>query len=89
MGFLPSIARHRRTTLIGAAQAKLDKSQFKDVKVSVDNGIATLTGTVSLYEYKADAEKRVLKAKGVSAVRNRLKSQAPSAPDSELKAKLV
>ena len=29
----------------GDAQAKLKKSQFKDVKVSVDNGIATLTGT--------------------------------------------
>ena len=34
---------------------KLNKSQFKDVKVCVDNGIATLTGTVSLYEYKKDA----------------------------------
>src|SRR5580658_2430911 len=53
-----------------AAQGRLDKSQFKDVKVSVDNGIATLSGTVSLYEYKADAAKRVLKAKGVTAVRN-------------------
>ena len=37
-------------------QGKLNKSQFKDVKVSVDkDGIATLTGTVNLYEYKKDA----------------------------------
>ena len=36
----------------GNAQAKLNKSQFKNVKVTVDNGIATLTGNVSLYEYK-------------------------------------
>ena len=61
----------------GAAQSKLDKSQFKDVKVSVDNGIATLSGTVSLAEYKADAEKRVLKSKGVSAVRNMIEVEGP------------
>jgi hypothetical protein len=34
-----------------AVRAKLDKSQYKDVQVSVDaNGIATLSGTVGLYE---------------------------------------
>ena len=44
-------------------QARLSKSQFKDVKVSVDGGIATLTGTVSLYEYKRDAENRARKGK--------------------------
>jgi osmotically-inducible protein OsmY len=72
-----------------AAAAKLNKSQFKDVKVSVDNGIATLTGSVSLYEYKADAEKRVRKAKGVTAVRNLVEVAGPNVSDSELKAKLA
>ncbi len=71
------------------AQAKLNKSQFKDVKVAVDNGIATLTGTVSLYEYKKDAANRVRKAKGVTAVRNEIEVAGPSVPDSELKAKLL
>jgi osmotically-inducible protein OsmY len=71
------------------AQAKLNKSQFKDVKVSVDNGIATLTGTVSLYEYKKDAANRVRKAKGVTAVRNDIQVGGPSVPDSELKARLM
>ena len=71
-----------------AVQSKLDKSQFKDVKVSVDNGIATLSGSVSLALYKTDAEKRVLKAKGVSAVRNMIEVEGPSAPDSELQTKL-
>ena len=56
-----------------AAKSKLDKSQFKDVQVTVDaNGVATLTGSVSLYEYKADATKRVSKAKGVTAVRDQI-----------------
>lgn len=74
-----------------AAQDKLKKSQFKDVKVSVDsNGIATLTGTVSLYEYKKDAANRVHKAKGVNAVRNEIQvaSQGQSVSDEELKKKL-
>src|SRR5438552_17943389 len=52
------------------AQARLKKSQFKDVKVTVENGIATLTGTVSLYQYKKDAANRVRKVNGVTAVRN-------------------
>lgn len=72
-----------------AAAGKLNKSRFKDVKASVENGIATLTGTVSLYEYKVDAEKRVRKAKGVSAVRNLIEVAGPNVPDSELKAKLA
>jgi hyperosmotically inducible protein len=73
----------------GDAQAKLNKSQFKDVKVAVDNGIATLTGTVSLYEYKKDAANRVRKAKGVTAVRNEIEVGGPGASDSDLKSKLL
>jgi osmotically-inducible protein OsmY len=71
------------------AQGKLNKSQFKDVKVSVDgSGIATLTGTVNLYEYKRDAANRVRKAKGVTAVRNDIQVAGPSTSDEELKKKL-
>jgi osmotically-inducible protein OsmY len=72
-----------------AASARLDKKQFHGVKVSVENGIANLTGTVDLYEYKADAERRVRKAKGVTAVRNLVEVAGPSIPDSELQAKLL
>ena len=71
------------------AEARLNKSQFKDVKVSVENGIATLTGTVNLYEYKRDAMNRVRKAKGVTAVRNEIQVAGPAVPDSELKSKLA
>ena len=72
-----------------AVRAKLNKSQFKNVQVSADaNGIATLSGTVDLYEYKADAEKSMHKAKGVTAVRNQIEVAGPKVPDSELRAKL-
>lgn len=93
---LPQLSYAAAGTGIGAgqdsandAQAKLKKSQFKDVKVAVDNGIATLTGTVSLYEYKQSAANRVRKAKGVTAVRNQIEVAGPNVPDSELKAKLL
>jgi hyperosmotically inducible periplasmic protein len=72
------------------AQAKLNKSQFKDVKATIDsNGIATLTGSVNLYEYKSDAANRVRKVKGVTAVRNDIQVAGPSVPDDQLKAKLA
>jgi osmotically-inducible protein OsmY len=72
-----------------AAQSKLDKKQFQNVKVAVDaSGIATLTGTVDLYEYKMDADKRIHKVKGVTGVRNDIEVAGPVVPDQELKQKL-
>lgn len=71
------------------AASKLGNKQFRDVKVAVENGIATLSGTVSVYEYKADAEKHVRHVKGVTAVRNLIEVAGPSIPDHELQAKLV
>jgi len=70
-------------------QSKLNKSQFKDVKVSVDqDGIATLTGSVNLYEYKKDAANRIRKAKGVNGVRNQIQVSGKTVSDEELKNKL-
>jgi len=73
----------------GAVRAKLDKSQYKNVQVSVDaNGIATLSGTVSLYEYKADADKTAHKVKGVTAVRNDITVAGPNISDAQLQKSL-
>src|ERR1035437_8052049 len=72
-----------------AAAVRLDKKQFSNVKVSVDQGTATLTGTVDLYAFKADADKRVRKAKGVTAVRDLIQVAGPTVPDQELWGKLV
>jgi osmotically-inducible protein OsmY len=68
---------------------KLNKKQFQNVKVTVANGIATLSGTVDLYEYKADADKRAHKVKGVTAVRNDITVAGPNVSDEELRAKLL
>src|SRR5947209_19986638 len=64
------------------AQKKLDGKQYKDVKVTVDNdGVATLTGNVDLYEYKADADRKAHKIKGVKAVRDEIQVSGQSVPD--------
>ena len=74
----------------GDAASRLNKKEFRNVKVSVDaNGIATLSGTVDLFEFKADADKRVHKARGVTAVRNDIEVAGPTVPDNALKSKLV
>ena len=66
--------------------SKLNKSQYKDVQVNVDaNGVATLGGTVNLYEYKADADKVVHKVKGVTAVRNQIEVAGTEISDSQLR----
>ena len=74
----------------GAVRSKLNKSQFKDIQVNVDaNGVATLSGTVSLYENKADADKIVHKVKGVAAVRNEIQVAGPDVSDAQLKKTLL
>ncbi|MFC5863081.1 BON domain-containing protein [Acidicapsa dinghuensis] len=72
-----------------AVTAKLNKKQFQNVKVTVDNGVATLSGTVDLYEYKEQADKIAHKVKGVSAVRNEIQVAGASVSDQELQQKLV
>jgi osmotically-inducible protein OsmY len=71
------------------AQSRLNKSQYKNVKVDVQGGVAVLTGTVDLYEYKVDADKRIHKVKGVTAVRNDIQVAGPNVSDQELQAKLL
>lgn len=83
------LAQADESKLVSEAQSKLDKKQFKDVKISVDNnGIATVSGTVDLYEYKADAARRVEKVKGVKGVRDEIEVAGPSVSDAELQKKL-
>lgn len=73
-----------------AVRSKLNKSQYKNVQVNVDaNGIATLSGTVSLYEYKMDADRATHKVKGVVAVRNDIQVAGPNIPDAELQKQLT
>lgn len=88
--FPSSRAAPDQQDLAGAVHAKLNKSQFKDVRVTVDaNGIATLSGTVADYEYKADADKIAHKVKGVAAVRNDIQVAGPEVSDAQLRKTLL
>lgn len=72
-----------------ALKAKLHGSQYKDVQASVgQDGIATLSGTVQLYEYKEDAGRMAQKVKGVTGVRNQIQV-AGNIPDSAIQKQLA
>jgi osmotically-inducible protein OsmY len=90
MGALAAPQAAQDSPAASDAQARLNKKQFSNVKVTVDaNGVATMTGTVDLFEYKQDADKRVHKAKGVTAVRDDIQVAGPTVSDNELKSKLA
>lgn len=70
---------------------KLDnKSNFKSVRSTVEDGIITLTGTVDSYKLKLDAEKQARKSdKQVKGVRNLIEVGGPTVSDAEIQKKLT
>src|SRR5271166_3394055 len=71
------------------AQKLAKKSQFKNVKSSVADGIVTLTGTVDLYQRKLDAAKLARKTANVQGVRNLIAVSGPNVSDGQLEQKLA
>ena len=70
-------------------QKLVAKSQFRDVKSGVEDGIVTLTGTVDLYQRKLDAAKLARKTASVQGVRNLITVAGPNVPDEQLEQKLA
>lgn len=70
-------------------QKLASKSQFRDVKASVEDGIVTLTGTVDLFQSKLDAAKLARKAPNTQGVRNLVSVAGPNVPDAQLEQKLA
>ncbi len=66
-----------------------DAKQLQNVSSSVEDGIVTLTGTVSLYQDKLDAAKKVKKLANVSGVRNDIVVAGEAVPDGQLQQKLA
>jgi hyperosmotically inducible protein len=67
----------------------LNKSQFKTVKATVQNGVVTLTGTVDVYSQKEDLDKRVHRIKNIKGVENEVEVAGPEVPDAQLQDKLI
>lgn len=71
------------------AEKLAKKSQFSDVKSSVEDGIVTLTGTVDLYQRKLDAAKLARKTASVQGVDNLITVAEPNISDEQLQRKLA
>lgn len=67
----------------------LNKSQFKNIQVAVNDGVVKLTGTVDVVDTKDQADRRVHRVKGVTAVDNEIQVAGPTISDAELQNKLV
>ncbi|HTV07222.1 MAG TPA: BON domain-containing protein [Acidobacteriaceae bacterium] len=67
----------------------LKNSKFKNVEVSVHNGVVKLTGTVAVYDTKSQATQRVQRVKGVTAVENEIVAGGEAIPDAELLQKVL
>lgn len=67
----------------------LNKSQFKDVQVTVASGVAKLTGTVDVFDAKVEAYKRVHRIKGIKAIDDEIQVAGPEVSDAELQNKLI
>jgi len=65
------------------------KTQFSNVRSSVEDGIVTLTGTVDLYQRKLDAAKLARKTANVQGVRNLIMVDGPNVSDAQLEDKLA
>ena len=85
-----NLAARYDTQLQNAVTQKLaSKSQYKDVKSSVEDRIVTLTGTVDLYQRKLDAGKVARKTENSQGVRNLITVAGPNVPDAQLEEKLA
>ena len=82
-------ARYDAQVQSAVTQKLAAKSQFSNVKASVEDGIVTLTGTVDLYQRKLDAAKLAKKTQNVQGVRNLITVAGPNVPDAELEQKLA
>src|SRR5579863_740413 len=85
----PAAARYDNQIQTAVTQKLASKSQFSDVKTSVEDGIVTLTGTVDLYQHKLDAAKLARKIADVQGVRDLVTVAGPNVPDAQLEQKLA
>ena len=85
----PAAARYDNQIQTSVTQKLAAKSQFRDVKSSVEDGIVTLTGTVDLYQRKLDAAKLSRKTADVQGVRDLISVAGPTVSDEQLEQKLA
>ena len=85
----PAATRYDNQIQTTVTEKLATKSQFRDVKATVEEGIVTLTGTVDLYQGKLDAAKLARKTAKAQGVRDLLTVEGPIVPDAQLEQKLA
>ena len=81
-------SRYDTTIQAKVTQQLASKKEFHDVTATVDDGIATLSGSVDVYQEKLDAAKKIRKTENLQGVRNLIAVNGKSVPDAELTAQL-
>jgi len=74
-------SRYDSQVQTAVTQKLTSKSQYNNVKASVEDGIVTLTGTVDLYQRKLDAGKLARKIHNAQGVRNLITVAGANVPD--------
>jgi hyperosmotically inducible protein len=82
-------ARYDREIQANVTRQLQHKSQFKDVRASVAEGVVTLQGTVNSYPQKLDAAKLARKQDHVRGVNDLLQVAGPTVPDDKLRQELA
>ncbi len=85
---LPAAFAQENSAVQAAVQKSLRSSAFKNLQTSVQNGTVTLTGSVDLYVAKLNADRRVSRVHGVTAIRDEIQIAGSEIPDSQLQAQL-
>jgi hyperosmotically inducible periplasmic protein len=83
------LTRQQDNQMQADIKASLNSDRFKDVQVSVKNGIADLSGTVELYAYKEEAGRKAQRIKDAVAIRNQIRVAVAQLSDEDLQRKLL
>ena len=87
--FAATTGRYDQQIQQAVGQKMHGAKQLQNVNSSVEDGIVTLTGTVSLYQDKLNAAKKVKKIANVSGVRNDIEVAGGNVSDRQLEQKLA
>src|SRR5438552_17309571 len=88
MTAMASTGRYDQQIQQTASHKLHDAKQPQNVSSSVEDGIVTLTGTVSLYQDKLHAAKKTKKLAKVTGVRNDIAVAGEPVPDGQLQQNL-
>lgn len=86
---VPGALAQNDSQIQASVQKALNRSQYKGIHASVQNGVVTLTGSVDVVATKISADQKAHHVKDVTAVRNAIQVDGgPEMSDEQLQAKL-